>query len=106
MRRVDAAVKQADARCRDAQGPRDARLPYEQILRDLMHRQEQLESLHARIATAQGDARARLWQRFFLRYDDFIMALQVAHRGGATVELAAARSIGAGARPHQARSTS
>lgn len=86
MRHVDVAVKQADARCRGSD--RQARLLHEQTLRDLVHRQEHLEALHGRIASARGDERARLWQRFFLCYDDFIMALQAAHRRGALQELA------------------
>ena len=43
-----------------------------------MERQARLLELQAATESATGDERARQWQRFFLCYDDFIAALQVA----------------------------
>jgi hypothetical protein len=76
MHHVDSVI--ADGRRRFERTDADAPAFNEHALRDLVRRQERLARLHARIESAAYSERAGLWQRFFLCYDDFVMALQTA----------------------------
>lgn len=78
MRHVEARVQRAQAATTDPDSRHEDRLLGHALLRDLLHRREHLMRLHARIGAAQGRDCERLWQRFFLCYDDFIQALQQA----------------------------
>ena len=75
IRHVDRVVATARDRVENAPGSRESRLHARERLGELIRRQEHLAELHRQIEGAQGGDHERLWQRFFLQYDDFIQTL-------------------------------
>ncbi|AXK71048.1 hypothetical protein DWG18_01260 [Lysobacter sp. TY2-98] len=76
MHHVDGVIVQARLRAEQLTQGRDSRLLHEHMLGELLRHQEHLAELHERIDAADAEARAGLWQAFFLCYDDFIAVLE------------------------------